>query len=138
MFTDLFLYGLLVPVLPFMLEELIGLPESRTQSYTSFLLAAYAGSSVLASPVAGVLADRISSRQAPFLLGLATLLGATVLLFLGRTVPILVLARVLQGVSSGLVWTLGLALCIETVGPANLGKTVGTARQFVIRYARHR
>ncbi|KAK5165253.1 uncharacterized protein LTR77_009351 [Saxophila tyrrhenica] len=131
LFTDLFLYGLLVPILPFLLESRVGVPPDQVQSYTSGLLAAYAGASVCSSPVAGVLADKVSTRQSPFLLGLAVLLGATILLFLGETVPVLVIARVLQGVSSGVVWTIGLALCIETVGPANLGKTVGTLFSFL-------
>lgn len=126
MFTDLFLYGLLVPVLPFMLEDRVHIPSSQTQSFTSGLLAVYAGSSVISAPIAGVLADRISTRQAPFLGGLVVLLAATVGLFLGRSVPVLVVARILQGISSGLVWTLGLALCIETVGPKKLGTAVGT------------
>ncbi len=131
LFTDLFLYGLLVPVLPFMLESRVGLPDSQIQSYTSGLLAAYAGASVLASPIAGVLADRVSTRQAPFLLGLSVLLCATVLLSLGKTIPVIIFARILQGVSSGLVWTIGLAMCIETVGPQNLGKTIGTLFSFI-------
>lgn len=126
LFTDLFLYGLIVPVLPFMLLDRVGLPESQIQSHTSGLLAAYAGASVVFSPIAGVLADKVSTRQAPFLLGLSALLGATILLFVGKTVPVLVVARVLQGMSSGMVWTLGLTLCIETVGPENMGKTTGT------------
>ena len=129
LFTDLFLYGLIVPVLPFMLQDRIGLPQEQVQSHVSGLLAAYAAASVLFSPVAGVLADRVSTRQAPFLFGLAALLAATVLLFLGRSVPVLVLARVLQGISAGFVWTIGLALCLETVGPENLGKTIGSVRR---------
>jgi predicted MFS family arabinose efflux permease len=48
------------------------------------------------------------------------------LLFVGTTLPVLTLARVLQGVSSAFVWTVGLALCLETVGPKNLGKTIGS------------
>ncbi|KAK3714933.1 hypothetical protein LTR37_007423 [Vermiconidia calcicola] len=131
LFTDLFLYGLIVPVLPFMLLDRVGLPESQIQSHTSGLLAAYAGASVVFSPIAGVLADKVSTRQAPFLLGLSALLGATILLFVGKTVPVLVVARVLQGMSSGMVWTLGLTLCIETVGPENMGKTTGTLFSFI-------
>jgi MFS family permease len=78
------------------------------------------------SPVAGVLADKVSTRQAPFLLGLSTLLAATVLLFLGRSIEVLLAARVLQGISGAVVWSVGMALCIETVGPDNLGKSIGT------------
>lgn len=126
LFTDLFLYSLVVPVIPFLLEDRIGVPATQVQSYTSALLAVLAGSSVVFSPVAGVLADKVSTRQAPFLVGLSMLIGATVLLFLGTTVPALVVARVLQGISSAFVWTVGLAIVIETVGPDNLGKTIGT------------
>lgn len=126
MFTDLFLYGLVVPVLPFLLKERIGTPDDQIQSTVSGLLAAYGASSVLAAPITGILADRIATRQAPFLAGVAALLAATLLLFLGETVAVLAIARVLQGISAALVWTIGLALCLETVGPENLGKTVGS------------
>ena len=128
LFTDLFLYGLIVPVLPFMLEDRAGVPPDQTQSYVSSMLAVYAGSSFLFSPIAGVLADRVSTRQAPFLLALSIMLGATVLLFLGHTVEVFLVARVLQGISSAVVWSVGLALCVETVGSDNLGKTIGTVR----------
>ncbi|KAK5132405.1 hypothetical protein LTR08_009088 [Meristemomyces frigidus] len=131
LFTDLFLYSLFVPILPYMLQDRVGLPDSRVQSNVSGLLAAYAGASVICSPIAGILADRMSTRQAPFLLGLLALLGATVLLFVGSTLPVLIVARVLQGISGAFVWTIGLALCLETVGPNNLGKTIGTIFSFI-------
>lgn len=126
LFTDLFLYGLIVPVLPSMLQDKVGVPKDKLQSNVSGLLAAYAGASVVFSPIAGIMADRMSTRQAPFLLGLLALLGATIMLFLGESLPVLVVARVLQGVSAAFVWTIGLALCLETVGPGNLGKTIGS------------
>ena len=126
LFTDLFLYGLIVPVLPYMLQERIGIPHDLVQSHTSALLAAYAAASILGSPVAGFLADKVSTRQAPFLGGLISLLFATVLLYLGRSVAVLTVARVFQGISAAMVWTIGLALCLETVGPENLGKTIGS------------
>lgn len=122
LFTDLFLYGLVVPILPYMLQDRVGLPDDQIQSHVSGMLAAYAGASVLFSPIAGYVADKTSTRQAPFLLGLTALLAATVLLFLGANVPTLVVARILQGISAAFVWTIGLALCLETVGPENLGK----------------
>ena len=131
LFSDLFLYGLIVPVLPFMLEDRIGIPESKVQTYTSALLAIYAASSLVLSVPSGIIADRMTTRQAPFLFGLAALVGATVMLFTGRTIAILVVARILQGVSSGFVWTVGLAMTIETVGAANLGKTIGTVSSSV-------
>lgn len=130
LFTDLFLYGLVVPVLPFLLQERVGIPESQTQPHVSGMLAAYAGASVLFSPFAGVIADKTSARQIPFLSGLFALLLATLGLYLGQSEPVLVLARLLQGVSAAIVWTIGLALCLDTVGPENLGKTIGSVSSF--------
>lgn len=131
-FTDLFLYGLIVPVLPYMLKDRINVPETQIQSTISNLLAAYAGASVAVSPIAGILADKFSSsRQLPFILGLLMLILATVLLALGQSVAVLATARVLQGASGGVVWTLGLAIIIETVGQENLGKTMGTIFSFI-------
>ncbi|KAF2717535.1 MFS general substrate transporter [Polychaeton citri CBS 116435] len=60
------------------------------------MLAAYVGCTVVSSPC---------------------LLGAAVLLFVGKTIVILVLARILQGMSCAFVWTIGLAICVETVEP---------------------
>ncbi|KAI4176794.1 MAG: hypothetical protein LQ346_007801 [Caloplaca aetnensis] len=131
LFTDLFLYGLVVPILPFILQDRVSLPQDQIQSHVSALLAAYAGASVLFSPPAGVIADRTSSRQTPFLIGLVALLGATLMLFLGQTVPVLVVARILQGTSAAVVWTIGLALVLDTVGPENLGKTIGSIFGFI-------
>jgi len=54
------------------------------------------------------------------------LLASTTLLWLGKTFPILVLARILQGVSGAVVWTIGLALIMDTVGSDKLGVTIGS------------
>lgn len=126
LFTDLFLYGLVVPVLPFMLVDRLSIPENEVQSYVSGLLAAYAGASVLSSVPAGWIADRTDSRQAPFLYGLAALLAATLMLAFGQSIGVIVAARILQGVSAAVVWTVGLAMVLDTVGPGNLGKVIGT------------
>lgn len=126
LFTDLFLYGLVVPILPFILQDRIHLPEDQIQSHVSGLLAAYAAASVIFSPPAGIIADKVSARQLPFLAGLTALLTATVIFSLGKSVAVLAIARVLQGISAAFVWTVGLTLVLDTVGPDNLGKTVGS------------
>ena len=128
LFTDLFLYGLVVPILPFILRDRVQLQPDQIQSHVSALLAAYAGASVLFSLPAGIIADKLPTRQLPFLTGLAALLLATLLLFLGQNVAVLVVARILQGISAAVVWTVGLALVLDTVGPDNLGKTIGSVR----------
>ncbi|KAH6614006.1 major facilitator superfamily domain-containing protein [Boeremia exigua] len=131
-FTDLFLYGLIVPVLPFLLKDRVDMPESQVQGSISMLLAVYAAASCATSPVAGVLADKFaSSRQLPFTISLGLLAAATVMFAWGRSIAVLVVARVLQGASAGVVWTVGLAIIVETVGQENLGKTMGTIFSFI-------
>lgn len=101
------------------------------QSYVSALLASYAGASVLFSIPAGWVADRTNARRTPFLTGLAALLAATIMLALGQSVAVLVLARILQGTSAAIVWTVGLAMVLDTVGPENLGKVIGSIFSFI-------
>ena len=132
LFTDLFLYGIVVPILPYLLVDRVHLPQDQIQSHVSGLLAAYAGASVLFSPLAGIIADRFSkSRQLPFLIGLLALVLATLLLGLGQTIAVLAVARVLQGLSAAVVWTIGLALVLDTVGPEKLGTTIGSIFGFI-------
>lgn len=131
-FVDFFLYALLVPVLPFMLKDRVGVPDDHIQTTISNLLAIYAAASVIMSPIAGFLADKFSSsRQLPFVCGLILLLLATVLLAVGQSIAVLAIARFLQGASGGVVWTIGMAIIIETVGQENLGKTMGTVFSFI-------
>ncbi len=130
-FTDLFLYGLIVPVLPFLLHDRISVPQDQVQSYASALLASNAGASVVFSLPAGWIADRTSSRRLPFLSGLAALLAATLMLSLGKSIAVLVMARIFQGMSGAVVWTVGLAMIMDTVGVENLGKVMGTIFSFV-------
>jgi MFS family permease len=47
-----------------------------------------------------------------------------VLLCIGRTVALLVLGRVLQGLSAAVVWSVGLALLVDTVG-RHVGQSMG-------------
>lgn len=129
-FSDLFLYGLVVPVLPFMLKDRINLPQDQVQTYVSGLLAVFAGASMLSSLPAGWIADKTNARQLPFLAGLIALLGATVLLAVGQSAAVLFIARALQGISGAIVWTVGLALILDTVGPTYLGSVMGTVRIF--------
>lgn len=125
-FTDLFLYGLVVPIPPCMPQYRVGLPHDQVQSHVDGLLAAHAGASLLFSPITGFVADKTSTRLGPFLLGLAALMLATFLLLLGTNIPVLLVARLLQGISAAFAWTIGMAMCLQTVGPGNLGKMTGS------------
>ena len=67
--------------------------------------------------------------------GLVAILGSTLMLCFGRAEPILIFARVLQGISAAVVWTvgkldqhmdvnIGLALIVDTVGEARTGQAM--------------
>lgn len=124
-FTDIFLYAVIVPVIPFAIGIRANVPESDVQRWVSVLLAAYGGALLVASPITGWYADNSSSRRLPLLLGLLALAGATLMLCLAQAVWLLVLGRVLQGISAAIVWTVGTALLVDTVGMRYIGQIMG-------------
>ena len=124
-FTDLFIYGVIVPVIPFALLERIGIPEEDVQRWVSVLLVVYAAALIVCPPIAGWLTDHYKSRRVPFVLGLFALAGATVMLCLGSSIGLLVAGRLIQGISASVVATIGLALLADTVGPDQIGQAVG-------------
>lgn len=100
---DMFLYGVIVPVIPFAISSRSHVDEDRVQYWVSVLVAVYGASLLAFSPVCGWLADRGSSRRMPLLVGLLVLLGSTVLLNLGNSIGVLITGRVLQGASAAVV-----------------------------------
>jgi MFS family permease len=124
-FTDIFVYGIIVPVIPFALTQRAGVPEEDIQYWTSILLAIYGAALLVTAPVCGWLADRSSSRRTPLLLGLLALAGSTVMLCVGRSIGVIAAGRVLQGMSAAVVWVVGLALLVDTVGQDQIGQAMG-------------
>ncbi|KAI9758717.1 MAG: hypothetical protein M4579_002892 [Chaenotheca gracillima] len=124
-FTDIFLYAVIVPVIPFALTDRIGVPQDEAQHWVSILLAVYGAALLAGSPVCGWFADRSKSRRLPLLVGLVALAGATVMLCVGNTIGLLIAGRVLQGLSAAVVWTVGLALLVDTVGKDAVGQSMG-------------
>jgi predicted MFS family arabinose efflux permease len=90
------------------------------------LVGAYAASVLAGTLPLGRLSDRIGRRR-PFLWGLVGL-GATTLLFAFATsYPLLLLARVLQGLAAAATWTAGLALLAEGFPSERRGQAMATA-----------
>ncbi|KAM7195448.1 Major facilitator superfamily domain containing protein [Naviculisporaceae sp. PSN 640] len=123
-FTDILCYGLIVPVMPFSLTVQADVPEDQVQQWTAILLACYSAALLIGSPLVGIYADHTSSRRWPLLLGLLALCGSTVLLCLAKSVALLIVGRILQGLSAAIVWTVGLALLVDTVGK-DIGQAMG-------------
>lgn len=124
-FTDFFLYGIVVPVIPFALLTRVHVAENDVQHWVSVLFAIYAVSLVVFSPICGWLADHCKSRKVPYLAGLLALAGATVMLCIGDSIALLVVGRLLQGAAAAVVSTVGLALLVDTVGQTDIGQAAG-------------
>ena len=73
----------------------------------------------------GLIADRLPSKQTPFLWGLVFLALTTLAFAVGRTLPVLVIARTLQGLSSAIVFGVGFAILYEVVGKERMGTVSG-------------
>jgi len=127
-----------VPVFPFALSDRSGIPEDQIQTCVSRLLAAFALGSLLTkyspiccqklngSPIVGYFSDRAASRKLHYLLGLGSLIFSTALVATARIYWLLLAARVLQGCSSAVVWTVGMALLADTLPTNQLGVAMGT------------
>ncbi|KAL9066790.1 MAG: hypothetical protein Q9157_007017 [Trypethelium eluteriae] len=124
-FTDIFLYAVIVPVIPFALETRAGVAPERVQYWVSLLVAIYGAALLAAAPFCGWFADHTTTRRAPLLLGLLALAGATVMLCVGSSVGVIIAGRILQGVSAAVVWVVGLALLVDTVGEKEIGQAMG-------------
>ncbi|KAI4631703.1 uncharacterized protein J4E87_002409 [Alternaria ethzedia] len=124
-FTDMFLYGVIVPVIPFAIRSRSHIEEDQVQYWVSVLVAVYGAALLAFSPICGWLADRGSTRRFPLLLGLFVLLGATILLNLGKSIGALIVGRLLQGASAAVVWVVGLALLADTVPQERLATAAG-------------
>lgn len=100
----MFLYGIVVPVYPFALVDRFRVPENEVENWISIMLSAYGGAHLIGAPVFGYLADKGDHRRAPLMFGLVVMAGSTFLMSLATTLPVLILGRVLQGLSASIIW----------------------------------
>ncbi|EPS40989.1 hypothetical protein H072_5159 [Dactylellina haptotyla CBS 200.50] len=132
-FVDVLLYGCIVPyVAParFQLDSSSagarsGVAEEDVQRWLAILLAVYGLGFSLGSPAFGWLADRYRNRWWPLMSGLVLLLCGTLMLWFSSMVQLLCVARFIQGLATACIWSVGLALVIDTVGSSNAGESLG-------------
>eukprot|EP01133_Synstelium_polycarpum_P011527 gene11527-13452_t len=135
MLVDMICYGIILPIIPLVLEQEFKVSESLT----GLLFASYSAGSLIATPIFGALTDRIG-RKKPFLIGLLSLALSTILFAYGGKLPappvsdqtryfhlaILFSARFAQGVSAAVTWVIGLALIADIYPPDQLGQMIGS------------
>lgn len=81
--------------------------------------------SVICCPIFGYLVDISGTRQLPYLFGLSLLGSSMLLLAFAKTLPIFIIARLLQGGATAMVAVAGLALATDSFDKDRLGTAVG-------------
>ncbi|KAF9175857.1 hypothetical protein BGX20_009977 [Mortierella sp. AD010] len=120
-FVDLICYGIIMPLTPFIVERL-GLKSTANGG----LIACYAVGLLIASPVAGVISDKIANRRLPMIIGLIALLLATILFMEAMDhFWVLLISRFCAGLAGGTMMTLGFALLSDTYPANQLGAEMG-------------
>ncbi|KAG0231351.1 hypothetical protein BGW41_002217 [Actinomortierella wolfii] len=122
LFTDMSAYGIIIPIMPGIIEEMGG-----NSTWTGVLVAVYAAGLMSASLVFGTVSDKLASRRIPMMTGLIGLLIATIIFMFAKVYWLLIVARFFQGVSGGAAWTLGLALMTDVFPASEMGIQMGKA-----------
>jgi MFS family permease len=80
---------------------------------------------VFGAPIAGWVVGKCERSQIPFLGGLSCASGSTLLFMLGSAPWMIIVARIFQGLSAGVVYTAGLTLLVNTIESHELGPWIG-------------
>ncbi|KAH7393097.1 major facilitator superfamily domain-containing protein [Cadophora sp. MPI-SDFR-AT-0126] len=124
-FTDGFIYAVFVPVLPLSLQDRYRVAPGSIQKWTSGLLGIFGAFVLVGSPIVGMVSDSGKSRKSAYTFGLACLVGGVSALAITNHLWMLVLSRILQGISAAVVFTVGLAIVADTVEPRDIGYYMG-------------
>ena len=152
LFTDMLIYGLIIPLLPAILERMRGgtggdTPDDKSNTDADdtwrigFLFGLYALGLLLATPIFGYWSDQpaashiasesprnSNNRRMPMLVGTMGLALSTIFFAYADLLgwPWLAAARVLQGAAAGATWSVGLSMLADVYAPADLGVVMGT------------
>lgn len=131
LFSECFIFGFVVPILPYMLETRLHLDPSRTQHFTTTLLTIYGAVSLVSAPFIAHFADKTPSRKIPLLLSLSACASGTVLVACAKTVWLLMAGQILQSIASASVWIVAFATLVDNVDERSKGKVTATAMSFI-------
>ncbi|KAA5542183.1 TCR/Tet family MFS transporter [Roseiconus nitratireducens] len=104
LFIDILGIGIVIPVLPGVVQEILGANESVAALYYGVIVASYATMQFLFAPIIGALSDRFGRR--PVLLASLFGLGIDFIIQgLAHTIELLFVARLLSGIMGGSITT---------------------------------
>lgn len=125
LFTDMLVYGMLIPLLPLMPAV-----QRFGASATGLLFAAYAAMMIAVTPLAGRFVDRRGPRG-PLLAALLGLAAVCLLFAVGGPYWLLLISRLMQGAAAGLGWVASLALIAASIPLARRGPYLALAMSMV-------
>ncbi|KAL2128922.1 hypothetical protein VTI74DRAFT_8469 [Chaetomium olivicolor] len=102
-FTDAFLSGLIIPLVPSILETRAHVPYQQIQIWTSVLVSAYAGAFAVVSPLMPLLVRQGPTSFAVLLGGFACAVLAFSCLQLSCDLSVLILGRALHGLAAAAI-----------------------------------
>ncbi|KAJ5795004.1 hypothetical protein N7457_001603 [Penicillium paradoxum] len=125
LFTDEMLFAFMVPLLPHIFEDRLGLDKSLTQRFTSIFLVEGALISIVSSPFVGNIADRASSKKVLLLVLLVLTLISVLCLSITTSLAWLFIGRFFQCIVSNALFIVGMATMAENIGSEHMGKIAG-------------
>lgn len=117
-FLDNLLFNVLIPVLPFYAETL-----HLTHRELGWLISSYTLALLCTVFISGVLTDKFGPSK-NFLLGSALLVQAVFLLKISDSYPLMITARVLQGISAGFTWVAGFSYVAKNSAPEKAARNL--------------
>ncbi|RIJ26773.1 TCR/Tet family MFS transporter [Henriciella mobilis] len=120
---DMIGFGIIIPVMPSLLEELTGNPAEETIVIGGYLMATYGLLNFAAMPTIGNLSDRFGRRPV-LLVSIATLGMDFIIMGLADSVWLLFVGRALTGISSATFSTAN-AYIADVTEPEERGKAFG-------------
>ncbi|RKP37896.1 major facilitator superfamily domain-containing protein, partial [Dimargaris cristalligena] len=121
-FSDMAMYGIVVPVLPSLLEDMV----DNVSMSNGLLTGSFALGLLFGAPISGKLSDVYRNRQLPMCIGLGALLLSTIMFSLANVYWLLIVARILQGAASGASWAVGFSMVADVYPPEKAGVAMGT------------
>jgi len=118
-FTDLVAYSVAAPVLPNYAEKF-----NATPTTVGLLFASFGVTLLTCSIPMGALSDRMG-RKNPMMFALGLLAAATTLFAYAGSLPVLFLARMMQGAADAMTWVVGFALIADLYGAHERGRAMG-------------
>jgi MFS family permease len=120
-FTDMMVYSLVIPVLPSYAMSL-----GADELTIGVIFGVFSIALLIFSIPIGLLSDK-TGRRLIMVTGMLSLAAATIVFALSTNLYVLILARIIQGISGAATWSAGLALLADTYGPEERGEKLGFA-----------